>query len=105
MALASPGRGYDTSAYLSLSEGEQYGNIIAKNSINEKAAGGVEGFPNAAALAKKLPYRWLGRVLANLYRWDAVYFVAIAERGYRFEQEWAFGWGYTRLLSWLSKCE
>ncbi|OJJ49457.1 hypothetical protein ASPZODRAFT_60509 [Penicilliopsis zonata CBS 506.65] len=35
--------------------------------------------------------------LRNLVRWDPVYFVHIAEQGYVFEQEWAFG--YPRLQS------
>jgi phosphatidylinositol glycan class V len=39
-----------------------------------------------------------GRI-RRLVRWDAVYFAAIARRGYRFEQEWAFGWGFTRVLA------
>ncbi|KAK3381500.1 glycosyltransferase family 76 protein [Podospora didyma] len=34
----------------------------------------------------------LGRgLIARFASWDAVYFVSIARRGYRFEQEWAFG--------------
>ena len=37
-------------------------------------------------------------------RWDAIYFTEIARRGYVFEQEWAFGWGYTRALAILAKC-
>ena len=37
--------------------------------------------------------------IAKLVRWDAIYFTQIASRGYTFEQEWAFGWGLTRLLS------
>ncbi|KAJ5138675.1 uncharacterized protein N7515_003523 [Penicillium bovifimosum] len=32
-------------------------------------------------------------------RWDSIYFLNIAQKGYLFEQEWAFGWGYTKLLS------
>ena len=31
-------------------------------------------------------------------RWDAIYFTQIAQRGYLFEQEWAFSWGLTRLM-------
>ena len=36
--------------------------------------------------------------LKNLIRWDAIYFSQIAQRGYLFEQEWAFGWGFTSSL-------
>jgi phosphatidylinositol glycan class V len=43
------------------------------------------------------------RLVERLTRWDAIYFVPVAERGYVHEQEWAFGWGFTRLLSLLSK--
>lgn len=35
-------------------------------------------------------------------RWDSIYFVHIIEHGYVFEQEWAFGYGYTKLLQILS---
>jgi len=31
------------------------------------------------------------RMIARLSSWDAIYFVSAARRGYRFEQEWAFG--------------
>ncbi|KAK3384403.1 glycosyltransferase family 76 protein [Lasiosphaeria ovina] len=34
-----------------------------------------------------------GRLTARLTSWDAIYFVSVAHRGYRFEQEWAFGTG------------
>ena len=40
--------------------------------------------------------------VAKLVRWDAVYFTQIARRHYVFEQEWAFGWGFTRLLAFLA---
>ncbi|KAK2762075.1 ER membrane glycoprotein subunit of the GPI transamidase complex-like protein [Arachnomyces sp. PD_36] len=32
-------------------------------------------------------------------RWDSIYYLRMAERGNLFEQEWAFGYGYTRMLS------
>lgn len=31
------------------------------------------------------------RIVARLSSWDSIYFVSTARRGYRFEQEWAFG--------------
>ena len=34
----------------------------------------------------------------KLVRWDAIYFSQIAHRGQLFEQEWAFGWGFMRML-------
>jgi phosphatidylinositol glycan class V len=38
-------------------------------------------------------------VIGKLTRWDAIYFVKAATRGYRYAQEWAFGWGFTRLIA------
>jgi GPI mannosyltransferase 2 len=38
----------------------------------------------------------------RLVRWDAIYFVRVAERDYLYEQEWAFGYGYTRMLKWIA---
>ena len=38
-------------------------------------------------------------VIGKLTRWDAIWFVKVATRGYRYEQEWAFGWGFTRLIA------
>jgi phosphatidylinositol glycan class V len=43
------------------------------------------------------------RLLVRLTRWDAVYFAATARRGYAMEQEWAFGWGWTRAMSWAAR--
>ncbi|OKL59827.1 GPI mannosyltransferase 2 [Talaromyces atroroseus] len=52
--------------------------------------------PPATALSTPSSAVW------NWIRWDAIYFVRVAERGYLFEQEWAWGYGYTRLLSHVS---
>lgn len=41
--------------------------------------------------------------LDKFVRWDAIYFVQISNRGIVFEQEWAFGWGFTKLLSYTAK--
>lgn len=71
IAVLSPGTGYDTSASL---------------------------FSQSAAEARKLPLA-VQYILGKLIRWDAIYFVKTAGRGYVFEQEWAFGWGFSRLIS------
>lgn len=42
-------------------------------------------------------------VPSKLVRWDAIYFTQIASRGYVFEQDWAFGWGFTRILATLGR--
>ncbi|KAF7717962.1 GPI mannosyltransferase 2 [Penicillium ucsense] len=64
-----PGPGYDTSTSLLLHENAQ--------SINKPLDG----------LSWPLKFA----------RWDSIYFLPIAEKGYVFEQEWAFG--YPRILS------
>ena len=45
------------------------------------------------------------RLVARLASWDAVYFVSVARRGYRFEQEWAFGGGLPVVVRGLLDCE
>lgn len=42
-------------------------------------------------------------LLNKFVRWDAIYFVQIAHRGTVFEQEWAFGWGFTKLIAFLAR--
>lgn len=41
----------------------------------------------------------------KLVRWDAIYYSVVASRGYLFEQEWAFGWGYSQLLRVIASCK
>ncbi|KAH0343543.1 DUF409 domain protein, partial [Aureobasidium melanogenum] len=79
VAYASPGPGYDTSTTLLLAR--------AQSSVTENTF--LEDF------AKQL--------VTNLVRWDALYFVSVARRGVIFEQEWAWGWGYTNFLGLVSK--
>lgn len=81
--ITSPGPGYDTSTTLLTSPVPKSGEIR-----------------ETPASPFKSPLLRLS--LLKFIRWDAIYFIRIAERGYLFEQEWAFGWGYTRLLSTLS---
>jgi phosphatidylinositol glycan class V len=46
-----------------------------------------------SVLSEVVPY-----ITSKLVKWDAIYFVQTARRGYVFEQEWAFGWGFSRLI-------
>lgn len=69
VVVACPGSGYDTST-----------------SLISYAAN-----PTAQSESLSGPLRFA--------RWDSIYFLDIAEKGYLYEQEWAFGWGYTKLLS------
>ncbi|KAH7342948.1 GPI mannosyltransferase 2 [Rhexocercosporidium sp. MPI-PUGE-AT-0058] len=71
VAVCSPGLGYDTSASLF------YG-----------------GPDHGSQLPLALRY-----IVGKLTRWDAIYFVKTSRRGYLFEQEWAFGWGFTRVIA------
>jgi GPI mannosyltransferase 2 len=49
------------------------------------------GYDTSAEIVLAAGQGVLGRVLGGLFRWDTVYFTALAEEGYLFEQEWAFG--------------
>ncbi|KAI5248274.1 mannosyltransferase [Aureobasidium subglaciale] len=79
VAYASPGPGYDTSTTLLL--------LRAQSAQSESTL--------LEDLAKRLA--------SKLVRWDALYFVSVAQRGYVFEQEWAWGWGYTKFVGLVSK--
>ena len=78
IVLISPGAGYDTSTTLLCLGGD-----------NPKPGKG--------------PLPGLQLWLQKLVRWDAIYFTAIARRGYLWEQEWAFGWGQTKLISFVAQ--
>ncbi|RAH80719.1 GPI mannosyltransferase 2 [Aspergillus japonicus CBS 114.51] len=74
LAAFTPGPGYDTSTTL-----------IQWNS------------PTKAPLPAMLEI-----ISTKLTRWDAIYYTHAANRGYIFEQEWAFGYGYNRLIHALA---
>lgn len=74
VAILSPGPGYDTSTTL-LYPNEDASKIVS--------------WPESVVES------WL----QHLVRWDAIYFTQIARRGYEWEQEWAFNWGFAKLMS------
>lgn len=80
VALLSPGQGYDTSTSLLFE--------IVSSQLSPSSSW-------VQVLKQRLANR--------LVRWDAIYYVSIAERGYLYEQEWAFGWGFTRLISTVAE--
>jgi phosphatidylinositol glycan class V len=79
IAYASPGPGYDTSTTLLFARAQP---AQSENTLLEDFA---------------------KRLISKLVRWDALYFVSVAQRGYVFEQEWAWGWGYTNFLGFIFK--
>lgn len=81
IVIGCPGPGYDTSTSLLPYLSSGAGDVISRD---------VKHAPILALL--------------KFTRWDSIYFVHIAERGYVFEQEWAFGYGYTRVLAFLASC-
>lgn len=90
IAYFSPGPGYDTSTQL-LFRSRGFGDLTLPLKHDDSQS--ITRVPITGASL------WL---LQALTRWDAIYFASISERGYILEQEWAFGWGFTRLLSFLA---
>jgi hypothetical protein len=57
-----------------------------------------------ASYALTPPQHFLARLGSRLTRWDAIYFASAAWRGaYVHEQDWAFSYGYTGLVSSLKQ--
>ncbi|KAL8725380.1 MAG: hypothetical protein Q9166_007396 [cf. Caloplaca sp. 2 TL-2023] len=75
IACTSPYPGYDTSTTLLTT-------YVAQQPSDQHVVG-----------------RYLQALAQKLTRWDAIYFTQIAHRGALLEQEWAFGWGYSKLLN------
>lgn len=84
IAILAPGPGYDTSTFLldgwSLDSGSSH----------------VHKGDTKAILSSA----W---ITSRFVRWDAIYFTQTAKRGYVFEQEWAFGWGFSKGLNFLTR--
>lgn len=55
--------------------------------------------PDHAPDSPPLPSSLADAIATRLTRWDAIYFTAIAHRGYLYEQEWAFGPGLPYFVS------
>ena len=79
VVFTSPGPGYDTSTSL-LAQ-------LSRSTINATSE---------VRIANSSP------VLDKLVRWDAIYFTEVIRRGHVFEQEWAFGVGFSRFVSVVS---
>lgn len=78
IVLTSPGPGYDTST------------ILLQSNLNLARANPESEWEPASRLR-------------SLVRWDAIFFTQLARRGYLWEQEWAFGWGFTNLVAVTSR--
>ncbi|KIV98160.1 hypothetical protein PV10_01840 [Exophiala mesophila] len=76
ITLGSPGVGYDTSTSLLPLQGHSW---------------------TLQTLPPAFQSQWLRWV-----RWDAIYFTHIAEHGHVYEQEWAFGVGFSTATSWIA---
>jgi len=74
IATCSPGPGYDTSTAL-------LSHIAGANG------------PHLSFLGS-----FGHHISEKLTRWDAIYYTTAARRDYLYEQEWAFGWGFTRII-------
>lgn len=86
IAFCSPGPGYDSSTQILF-------RIASNLPLPESGLTTNTTPPASASLTQKL------------VRWDSIYFVPLTARGYTYEQEWAFGWGFTTLVAFVSKCE
>lgn len=78
IALTSPGPGYDTSTEL------------------------LHPYLNLAPEGSGSTWKPASR-LRSFLRWDAIFYTQLARRGYLWEQEWAFGWGFTNLMAVTSR--
>jgi len=81
IACLSPGSGYDTST-----------NLLFQ-------------LETATSTRNTVLQRIADLVSEKLVRWDAIYFASIAQHGYVYEQEWAFGWGFAMLSRVVARCE
>lgn len=83
LAFLGPGPGYDTST-----------DLLFRTSAAQ----------NPDSLTSSISGTLLQHLSLKLVRWDAIYFVSAAKDGYIYEQQWAFGWGFTTLIKKISQC-
>lgn len=96
------GEAYDTS-----------GSLVVRGPQAQSGAGGTVTTTADASGQQQLdrnhdqPYDggFLIQLTARFTSWDAIYFVTQARRGYRFEQEWAFGAGLPMMVRGLLFCK
>ena len=80
VAVLAPGPSYDTSTSLLLTLTSP--NVARSNDGQQSLLAGLST-----------------RLVERLTRWDAIYFSTLAHRGYVNEQAWAFGYGFSRLVT------
>ncbi|KAF2674841.1 hypothetical protein BT63DRAFT_420109 [Microthyrium microscopicum] len=97
IVLLTPGSGYDSSTGL----------FILPRGTGSHPQQHIAGSLNdvlSAENGKSLSQVSLAGLLSKFVRWDAFYFVSAAWKGYYTnEQDWAFSFGWTGVLSWLSQ--
>lgn len=81
ITLGSPGVGYDTSTSL----------------LPLQTSGQTWTLQTSPPAFTSPWLRWV--------RWDAIYFTHIADHGHVYEQEWAFGVGFSTVTSWIATGE
>jgi len=94
VVLATPtdGSGYDTSADLFFKNRDGSSSMVGQ--LHARTANATTSLHSA---------KLVSRITTRLTRWDAIYLVSAAWKGYIHEQDWAFSFGYTALVGWLSK--
>jgi phosphatidylinositol glycan class V len=91
VAFACPDDGYDSSTQLFFRQ-----SALDHQRHRDHGGAAPAGFLLTAAR----------HAVSRLVRWDAIYIVSAASKGYTYEQEWAFSWGFTRFVGMTSQlCE
>jgi len=99
LVLAMPAaEGYDSSTEVFVAGGARGGDDRGRGEDAGLGAGTVGMGSTSRSVLRMLGTR--------LTRWDGIYFVQAGLRGvYPHEQDWAFSFGYTAVLSFLKTCK